>query len=178
MPPPIPPGLHTTRPKLHLHHKNTSSHADDLGAVGYPAKQSVIPVIKRFPGKNQAVSLDSYRKTPNYRHNGPPRYHSGPVCPTAPYSHRKAHDLMPNASKHDLVYFESPSMRSLYEDMNEWQRDNDRALFSVSIQRDGGNYCAIAVAGPTEVTVTNAGGNRHAVVSENGRLFVYASEYS
>jgi 8-oxo-dGTP diphosphatase len=31
---------------------------------------AIVPVIKRFPGENQAHSLDSYRETLNYRQNG------------------------------------------------------------------------------------------------------------
>jgi hypothetical protein len=85
---------------------------------------------------------------------------------------------MPDASKHNLLYFESPSMRGLHESMNRWQLDNNRRISSVSVQRDEGNYCAIAVSGPIETTVTSTDGSKHATVSENGRLFVYASEYS
>jgi hypothetical protein len=79
---------------------------------------------------------------------------------------------------HDLLYFESPTMRGLHQSMNGWQRDNERHLTSVSVQRDGDLFCAIAVAGPAEVAITSANGKRHAIVSENGRLFTYSSEYS
>jgi hypothetical protein len=85
---------------------------------------------------------------------------------------------MPDASKHSLQYFESPSMRGLHETMNTWQLDHNRRLSSISIQRDGDNFCAISLAGPIEITVTSTDGSKHATVSENGRLFVYASEYS
>jgi hypothetical protein len=85
---------------------------------------------------------------------------------------------MPDASKHNLQYFESLSMRGLHESMNTWQLDNNRRLSWISIERDGANYCAIALAGPIEITVTSTDGKKHAVVSENGRLFVYPSEYS
>jgi hypothetical protein len=91
---------------------------------------------------------------------------------------RKVPGLMPDASKHSLQYFESPSMRGLHESMNTWQLDTNRRISSFSIQHDGGNYCAIAVAGPIEITVTSTDGSKHATVSENGRLFTYASEYS
>jgi hypothetical protein len=85
---------------------------------------------------------------------------------------------MPEASKRNLQYFESTSMRGLYETMSEWQRESNRRLSSVSIQHDGGMYCAIALAGPVETTLVSADGKRRAIVSENGRLFVYASDYS
>jgi hypothetical protein len=85
---------------------------------------------------------------------------------------------MTDADKPNLLYFESPSMRGLHERMSEWQAEDGRHLFSVSIQQDGGKYCAIALAGPAEVVITSTHGKRHAIVSENGRLYVYASDYS
>ncbi len=85
---------------------------------------------------------------------------------------------MADADKRNLLYFESPSMRGLYDSMNEWQQASNRRLLSVSIQQDGGRFCAIALTNPTEVVVTSADGKKHAIVSENGRLFVYPSQYS
>ena len=74
--------------------------------------------------------------------------------------------------------YPGPGLRGLYESMIQWQQENNRRLSSISIQNDGGAFCAIALAGPAEVMVTSADGNRRAIVSENGRLFVYASDYS
>ncbi len=85
---------------------------------------------------------------------------------------------MPDGGKSNLLYFEYPTMRGLYESMDKWQQENNRRLFSISIQPEGGAYCAIALAGPAEITVTGKDGKKHAIVSENGRLFVYASDYS
>jgi len=85
---------------------------------------------------------------------------------------------MPAASKRNLLYFQSPSMRGLHRSMDEWQQANDRQLSWVNIQRDDGNFCAIAIADPVEVTVTSTDGRKHATVSKNGRLFVYPSDYS
>ena len=85
---------------------------------------------------------------------------------------------MTEAERRNLLYFEDPSMRGLYESMNEWQTQNNRQFFSVSIQEDGGRYCAIALVGPAEVVVSSVSGKRHATVSENGRLFVFSSDYS
>jgi hypothetical protein len=79
---------------------------------------------------------------------------------------------MSDLNKHNLVYFENPSMRGLYDCMEEWQRDNNRRLLSISVQQDGGNYCCIALTNPTEVVITNADGRRHAQVTSAGSLRV------
>ena len=53
-------------------------------------------------------------------------------------------------------------MRALYNAMEEWQRINSRRLLSVSIEKDAGNYCCIALTNPTEVVITSADGRKHA----------------
>lgn len=85
---------------------------------------------------------------------------------------------MPDADQRTLLYFEGASMRFLYELMDQWQRETGRRLLSVSVQPDGDTFCAIALTSPAEVVITSAKGEKHAIVSENGRLFVYPSEYS
>ena len=65
---------------------------------------------------------------------------------------------MSDTDKHNLLYFESSSMRGLYDCMEGWQRTNNRRLLSTSIQRDGESYCCIALTNPTEVVITSADG--------------------
>ena len=77
---------------------------------------------------------------------------------------------MPDTNKHNLVYFENPSMRGLYACMEEWQRANNRRLLSISVQQDGSNYCCIAVTNPTEVVITSADGSIYADVDHIRRL--------
>ncbi|MFD4358089.1 hypothetical protein ACFWPX_36495 [Nocardia sp. NPDC058518] len=67
-------------------------------------------------------------------------------------------------NKRNLVYFENPSMRGLYDAMQQWQETNERRLLSVSIQQDGDNFCCIALTNPTEVVITSANGKNHANV--------------
>jgi hypothetical protein len=67
--------------------------------------------------------------------------------------------LMSDTNKRNLVYFESSSMRGLYDCMDEWQQANNRRLLSVTVQQDGGNYCCIALTNPTEVVITSPDGN-------------------
>lgn len=71
---------------------------------------------------------------------------------------------MSDANKHNLLYFESASMRGLYDSMEEWQNINQYRLLSISIQRDAENYCCIALTNPTEVVITSADGKWHADV--------------
>ena len=52
---------------------------------------------------------------------------------------------MPDHNKHNLLYFESTTMRGLYETMEEWQQTNAKRLLSASIQKDEGVFCCIAL---------------------------------
>jgi hypothetical protein len=56
---------------------------------------------------------------------------------------------MPETNKRNLVYFENPSMRGLYDSMEKWQQANNRRLLSISVQQDSGNYYCIALTNPT-----------------------------
>jgi hypothetical protein len=77
---------------------------------------------------------------------------------------------MSDTNKHNLVYFENPSMHGLYACMEEWQHANNRRLLSISVQPDGGNYCCIALTNPTEIVITDEDGTHHAKVNEKGQL--------
>jgi hypothetical protein len=74
---------------------------------------------------------------------------------------------MADMNKRNLVYFENPSMRGLYACMDEWQQANNRRFHSMSIQRDEGSYCCIALTNPTEVVITSADGKNHAMVGSS-----------
>lgn len=43
------------------------------------------------------------------------------------------HDL----NKENLQFFEAPTMRALFDQMQQWQADNQKRLLSVDVQRDG-----------------------------------------
>ena len=79
---------------------------------------------------------------------------------------------MSEQNKQNLLYFESSSMRGLYDCMENWQNINHQRLLSISIQQDGSNFCCIALTNPTEVVITSSDGKRHAHVTPNGNLFV------
>jgi len=56
-------------------------------------------------------------------------------------------------NKHNLQYFESSSMRELYESIQNWQNENQKRLLSMSIQNDDGKFCCIALTNPSEVVI-------------------------
>jgi hypothetical protein len=70
---------------------------------------------------------------------------------------------MSEDSENNLLYFESASMRELYDCMTEWQVANRKHLLSVCIQQDRGLFCCIAVSGPTEVIITDSEGTQASV---------------
>ena len=80
---------------------------------------------------------------------------------------------MPEKNKRNLLYFESSSMRGLFDCMEHWQNTNHKRLLSISIQQDGGNFCCIALTNPTEVVITSANGSYQARVSTDGELIVW-----
>ncbi len=80
---------------------------------------------------------------------------------------------MSDTNKRNLVYFENPSMRGLYDCMEEWQQANNRRLLSISVQQDSDNYCCIALTNPTEVVITSLDGRNFANVDSDGDLRVY-----
>jgi len=65
---------------------------------------------------------------------------------------------MSDENKHNLQYFESPSMRELYDSMDSWQKENNKRLLSTNIQKDGDKFCCIALTNPSEVLVLNGYG--------------------
>ena len=80
---------------------------------------------------------------------------------------------MPEQNDRNLLYFESSSMRDLYDSMETWQNTNHTRLLSISIQKDGGKFCCIALTNPSEVVIVGGGWKEHqALVSRDGRLAV------
>ena len=79
---------------------------------------------------------------------------------------------MPYDNKRNLQYFESSSMRELYDDMENWQNENSKRLLSVSIEKEGESFCCIALTNPSEVVVTSADGRRHLTITDRGIIGV------
>jgi len=72
-------------------------------------------------------------------------------------------------NKRNLLYFESSSMRGLYECMDAWQEENQKRLMSVSIERDGSLFCCIGLSNPTEVYITSPRGGVADTITIDGR---------
>ena len=65
---------------------------------------------------------------------------------------------MSDDNKLNLQYFESTSMRGLYEMIENWQQENRKRLLSVNVQKDGENFCCIALTNFMEVWVSGPSG--------------------
>jgi hypothetical protein len=72
---------------------------------------------------------------------------------------------MSDDNKHNLIYFEANSMRELYDNMEEWQKTNQKRLLSTNIQKDKRKFCCIALTNPTEVIICNGHGSSQAKVT-------------
>ena len=78
---------------------------------------------------------------------------------------------MSDENKHNLLYFDSDSMRGLYEILVEWQQIYRKRLLSTNIQQDKGRFCCIALSNPTEVILCDGSGGSEARVYD-GQLLV------
>ena len=81
---------------------------------------------------------------------------------------------MKDDNKRNLVFFESDSMRGLYDVMDAWQSDNQKRLLSLNVQREGNAYCCIALTNPSEVIICGPYPHERVIVS-NGCLHVVGS---
>ena len=77
---------------------------------------------------------------------------------------------MSEDNKRNLLYFEAPSMKELFAEMDEWQATHRKRLQSVSIQPDGDSFAAIALSNPTEVIIVNGYGAGGVAVGNNALL--------
>ena len=62
-------------------------------------------------------------------------------------------------NKENLQYFESKSMKGLYQTMKDWQVKNEKRLLSTDIQQDGHLFTCIALTNPTEVVLCALNGD-------------------
>jgi hypothetical protein len=60
--------------------------------------------------------------------------------------------------KENLLYFAEDSMQALFAAMHSWQVSNQTRLLSVSVQRDGDQFCCIALSNPMEVHLVDSRG--------------------
>lgn len=79
---------------------------------------------------------------------------------------------MSDENKRNLQYFESSSMKELFDLMKIWQIENEERLLSLSIEKDGDKFCCIALTNPTEVIIVNGSSSGGAGVDSSHRLKV------
>lgn len=82
-------------------------------------------------------------------------------------------------NSHNLLYFEAPSMRELYETMDRWQKEKNKRLLSVSVEKDNSGFCCIALTNPSEVVIVDGdlSGNQAHVYSGAIRVETSRSSY-
>ena len=62
---------------------------------------------------------------------------------------------MKDNNKRNLLYFKANTMDKLHSEMDIWQKDNEKRFLSMSVEKDGDNFCCIALTNPSEVTIKN-----------------------
>ncbi len=62
---------------------------------------------------------------------------------------------MTSDNKRNLLYFEAPSMKELYSCIDNWQATHRKRFASLHVERDGSNFCCIAMTNPAEVMIVD-----------------------
>jgi hypothetical protein len=83
---------------------------------------------------------------------------------------------MEDLNKLNALYFENATMRGLFDTIESWQVVNRKRLLSLNIQKDGDNFCCIALTNPDEVVIVSTDQLTGQVISRanvfNGNLLV------
>jgi len=83
---------------------------------------------------------------------------------------------MEDLNKLNALYFENATMKGLFDTIESWQVVNRKRLLSLNIQKDGDNFCCIALTNPSEVVIVSTDQLTGQVISRanvfNGNLLV------
>lgn len=79
---------------------------------------------------------------------------------------------MKDNNKRNLLYFKANTMDKLHSEMDIWQKDNEKRFLSMSVEKDGDNFCCIALTNPSEVIIVSGKGSKQAQV-HSGEISVY-----
>ncbi len=71
---------------------------------------------------------------------------------------------MKDNNKRNLLYFKANTMDKLHSEMDIWQKDNEKRFLSMSVEKDGDNFCCIALTNPSEVIIVSGKNNKQAKV--------------
>jgi hypothetical protein len=63
--------------------------------------------------------------------------------------------MVTDDNKRNLMFFESSSVRELYDKMDAWQQKVSKRLHLVTIHKDGEMFCCIALTNPAEVIIVD-----------------------
>lgn len=69
----------------------------------------------------------------------------------------------------NVIYFESSTMKGLYQEIVDWQTRNCKRMLSLEIKKDGDMFCCIGLTNPSEVIICSGSGGFKATVT-NGAL--------
>ncbi len=72
---------------------------------------------------------------------------------------------MSENNKENMLYFSHETMTGLHQEMDAWQKEHQKRLLSLNIQKDGGKFCCIALTNPSEVIIVSGPGNDQATVT-------------
>ena len=61
-------------------------------------------------------------------------------------------------NKLNSLYFEAPTMKALFVQLQAWQVEHRKRLLNIQIQREGELLCCIALTNPTEVLIVSGAG--------------------
>jgi hypothetical protein len=61
--------------------------------------------------------------------------------------------------KHNVLFFSAASMRELYDQISNWQKEHQKKILSFDIHRDQDEFCAIVATNPMEVIIVDGKGH-------------------
>ena len=72
-------------------------------------------------------------------------------------------------NKENIVYFEGPSMKELFSNMETWQKRHRKRLLSIEIEKEGNNFCCVALTNPSEVVLVAKADANAAAIALDGQ---------
>jgi len=56
-------------------------------------------------------------------------------------------------NKKNLYYFNAPTMKALHKELDDWQEENQKRFLQLNVQKEGSEFCCLALTNPTEVVI-------------------------
>lgn len=64
-------------------------------------------------------------------------------------------------NKRNLEYFRAASMHDLFQALQAWQVENRKRFLSLNVERDGDEFCCIALTNPSEVVLVDGSADEY-----------------